>query len=275
MEDWNLLIQKIPARVPTPRFSHAMSTTTLLCKQCNFENEPERVYCHNCGAKLDRSLLPPEATRREDPGVVQERVRKMIKPRGVSPVHRFKNLLASLLVGAILALIVVIARTPGDAPTLSKEAVMDAPTVSDDLEALEQQGGSRALRYTEDQINAFLQSSIRSKDKDATVQFVRAYVHFDEGRCAITTEESIFGLSLFATTVRTVSVQNGTISTRAVGGSFGRLSLPGWLMPYLERVFAPLWTVLDHDRKLVSNLQSITFRRGSVEMVTRAAPSAL
>ena len=58
-----------------------MATTTLVCKQCNFENEPERVYCHNCGAKLDRSLLPPEATKREDPVIVQERVRKLVRPR--------------------------------------------------------------------------------------------------------------------------------------------------------------------------------------------------
>ena len=46
-------------------------------------------------------------------------------------------------------------------------------------------------------------------------------------------------------------------------------------MPYFEHTFAPLWTVLDHDRKLVSQLQAITFRNGSVEMVTRAAPAAM
>ncbi len=251
-----------------------MSTTTLLCKQCNFENEPERVYCHNCGAKLDRSLLPPEATKREDPVVVQDRVRKMIKPRGVPAWHKVKNLLASVLIGAVLAAMVVIAKAPDGVPTLSKEAVMDAPTITDDLEATEQQGGAHALRYSDDQVNAFLQSSVRNKDTEATVKFVRAYVHFRDGFCEITTEESIFGLSLYATTVRKVAVQNGAIVTQPLGGSFGRLSLPAKLMQYLENTFAPLWKVLDHDRKLVSQLQAINFHKGSVEMITKTTPVA-
>ena len=60
--------------------------------------------------------------------------------------------------------------------------------------------------------------------------------------------------------------------SQPLGGSFGRLALPGKLMPYLENTFTPLWKVLDHDRKLVSQLQSITFHKGSVEMITRPVP---
>ena len=249
-----------------------MATTTLICKQCNFENEPERVYCHNCGAKLDRSLLPPEATRREDPVIVQERVKKMIRPRGVPVGHRVKNLVTSILVGALLAAMVVVARTPEGAPTLGRDALLDAPPVTDDIEAQEQQPGAHALRYTDDQINAFLQSSIRSKDANAVVKFERAYVHFFDGYCRITTQESIFGLSLYATTERSVSIQNGAIVSETLGGSFGRLAVPAKAMAFMEGTFSPLWKVLDHPRKLVSQLHSITFRKGSVEMVTKAAP---
>ncbi len=249
-----------------------MSTTTLLCKQCNFENEPERVYCHNCGAKLDRSLLPPEATKREDPVIVQERVRKLIRPRGVSVWQRGKSLIASLIVGAVLALIIVIARTPDGAPNLSQDAVLEAPTITDDMEAVQQQPGAHSMKYTDNQVNAFLQSSIKGKDKDATVKFERAYVRFDEGICRITTQESVFGLSLYATTVRSVSVQNGTVVSQSLGGSFGRLTIPSKIMPTLENAFSPLWTVLERDRKLVSQMQSIAFHKGSVEMITKSTP---
>ena len=249
-----------------------MATTALVCKQCNFENEPERVYCHNCGAKLDRSLLPPEATRREDPVIVQERVRKLIRPRGVSAWQRVKNFVTCVVIGAVLAAIIVIAKPPDGAPTLSPEAVLEAPTITDDMEAAQQQPGSHTLKYTDDQVNAFLQSSIRGRDKDSTVKFERAYVRFDEGICRITTQESIFGLSLYATTERSVSIQNGVLVSQSHGGSFGRLSIPGKVMSAMERAFAPLWTVLEQDRKLVSQMQSITFHKGSVEMVTRPVP---
>ncbi len=251
-----------------------MPPATLICKQCNFENEPERVYCHNCGAKLDRSLLPPEATRREDPVVVQERVRKLIKPEGVPPWQRIRNLLGSVIVAALLAALFVISRTPDGAPNLSQGAVMDAPPITDDMEGQQQVTGAHLMRYTDDQVNAFLQSSLRGKDKDSTVKFERAYVHFDEGVCRITTEESIFGLSFYAMTERTVSIQNGSIVSRSLGGSFGRMAISAKIMPALESAFAPLWKVLDHDRKLVAQMQSITFHRGSVEMVTRATPTA-
>ena len=249
-----------------------MSTTMLLCKQCNFENEPERVYCHNCGAKLDRSLLPPEATKREDPVVVQQRVRKLIRPRGVSPVQRIKNLVTSLLLGALLAAIIVIAKPPNGVPEISKEAVMDAPPITDDMEGAQQQTGAHALRYSEQQVNAFLLASIRSKDSGAAIKFERCYVHFDEGICRITTQESILGLSLYATTARNVTIQNGAIVSQPVGGSFGRMTIPGKGMQRLETIFAPLWKVLDHDRKLVSQMQSITFHKGSVEMITKPTP---
>ena len=165
------------------------------------------------------------------------------------------------------------AKAPEGAPNLTPEEVMNAPTITDDMEA-EQQGGVHAMKYTEAQVNAFLQSAIKGKDKDATIRFERAYVHFEEGFCRITTQESIFGLSLYATTMRAVSVQNGAIVSRSLGGSFGRLSISSAIMPYLENAFAPLWTVLDHDRKLVSQMQSITFHKGLVEMVTQAKPTA-
>ncbi len=251
-----------------------MATTMLVCKQCNFENEPERVYCHNCGAKLDRSLLPPEATKREDPVVVQERVRKMVSPRRGLGLRWIKHLIASVALAALLALLVVMILPPEGVPTLNKDAVLDAPTITDDMEAQEQVPGPHRLTYTEDQVNAFLQSAIRGKEDAASfgLKFERLLVHFGEGNCAITAEHSLFGLPLYATTVHTVQIQNGALVTTTLGGSFGRLVVPAKAMQKLEVVFAPVWKVLERDHKLVSQMQSIAFHKGSVEMITRPAP---
>ena len=140
-----------------------MATTTLVCKQCNFENEPERVYCHNCGAKLDRSLLPPEATKRSDPVVVQERVRKMVSPRRGMGLRWVRNLFLSLVVAAVLGLVVVMLRPPDDIPQVSKEAAMEAPTITDDMEGVVAQPAASRLVYSTDQVIAFLQSTIHVK----------------------------------------------------------------------------------------------------------------
>ena len=151
--------------------------------------------------------------------------------------------------------------------------VLDAPTITDDMEAAQQQPGAHSMRYTDEQVDAFLQAALKGKDADSTVKFERAFVHFEEGVCRITSQESIFGLSLYATTERTVSIQNGAIVSDTLGGSFGRMPIPGKVMAHLENNFAPLWKVLEHDRKLVSQMQAITFHKGSVEMITKATPT--
>ncbi len=79
-------------------------------------------------------------------------------------------------------------------------------------------------------------------------------------------------MPLYATTVHTLQIQNGALVTTTLGGGFGRLVVPAKVMKSLEVVFAPVWKVLDRDRKLVSQMQSVTFHKGSVEMITRPAP---
>lgn len=252
-----------------------MATTTLVCKQCNFENEPERVYCHNCGAKLDRSLLPPEATKRADPVLVQERVRKMVNPRRGSGLRWLRHLVASLALAALFAAIVVIIKPPDAIPEISKDAALSAPTVTDDLDGLVVQPTPARLTYSEDQINAFIQSTIRGKPGGSTgfaaLKFERAYVRFDEGLVRITYVQSVFGLPLYATTVDSVSVQNGQVVAQPTAGTFGRLPIAPRLMPYFNNVFTPLWKVLDRDKNLIARLGSITFHKQRVDMLNKAA----
>ncbi len=247
-----------------------MATATLVCKQCNFENEPERVYCHNCGAKLDRSLLPPEASRREDPVVMQERVRKMVSPNRGMGLRWVKNLVTSVVTASVLASLLLIIKPPAGVPTVSKEASLDAPAITEDRENLAPQP-NRMRKYTEDEVNAFLQYSVRGKAASSygiSMQFDRAFVHFLEGRFSITSQQSIFGVPIYATTVRTVQIKNGAIISQVLGGSFGSFHIPAAAMPHLEGVFTPLRTALDHNRALIAKLQSVTFHDKSVELVS-------
>ena len=255
-----------------------MATTTLVCKQCNFENEPERVYCHNCGAKLDRSLLPPEATKRADPVIVQERVRKMINPRRGTGLRWVRHLFASLALAALLAAVVVMVKPPDDIPQIDKDAVLEAPIVTDDLEAVVATATPAGKAYTENQINAFLQATIRGKPAGASaggvLKFERAYVRFDKGLVKITYVQSVFGVPLYATTVDGVSIQNGQVVAQSTAGSCGRMPISPRLLPYFNAVFAPLWKVLDRDKNLVARLGAITFHKGRVDMLNKPAVPA-
>ena len=55
-----------------------------------------------------------------------------------------------------------------------------------------------------------------------------------------------------------------------MAGSLGRIKIPAQIMPALGNLFAPLWKVLDRDKNLVAKMDSITFHKGQVVMVSRA-----
>src|SRR3954447_3928766 len=90
---------------------------TLQCKECQYENEPERVYCHNCGAKLDRSVLPKEEQiRRESPEKARKRIKRMTNP-GDSVFKRELEAFVKTVIFALLAAILVqMVRAPENIP---------------------------------------------------------------------------------------------------------------------------------------------------------------
>src|SRR4051794_36000323 len=93
---------------------------TLTCKECGYVNEPERVYCHNCGQKLDRSILPKEAeVRRETPQQAQRRIRKMTNPEKSVVLQEMKTGFKAIVWAAVLAALIQIAREPDGVPEKS------------------------------------------------------------------------------------------------------------------------------------------------------------
>src|SRR5437763_14957575 len=64
-----------------------MKTATpvqLTCPECRRDNEAERIYCHDCGARLDRSALAGYTRgKKETSEELHKRIRGMFSPRGV------------------------------------------------------------------------------------------------------------------------------------------------------------------------------------------------
>ena len=116
---------------------------TLPCEQCGYaRNEPERVYCHNCGAKLDRSLLPKAAEKKqENPAEARKRIAKMTNPKSGVVGREIKAFFKVLFFSALLAVAILFfwptgrfagtEERPGDAPLVEQRhdgGVMQSPT---------------------------------------------------------------------------------------------------------------------------------------------------
>src|SRR5437879_3520232 len=130
--------------------------TTIPCKQCGYANESERIYCHNCGTKLDRTLIkeeaPAEPVSREKE---HRRVKKIVDPHKGDVLRFIRAFIITVLWAGITAGAIQIARAPDGVPVKPKEPP-EAPQFDIVLEQANQSGGARSLGLKESDINAYL-----------------------------------------------------------------------------------------------------------------------
>jgi predicted amidophosphoribosyltransferase len=84
--------------------------TKLVCAECRHENEAERIYCHNCGERLDRSAVSAQK-KTQDPQEVHQRLQKMLGLPNMARRHFF-TVSKLALAAAVVAALVEIALPP-------------------------------------------------------------------------------------------------------------------------------------------------------------------
>lgn len=242
---------------------------TLVCPECRRENEAERIYCHDCGARLDRTALAKVAPKTEDVQKTRERLRKMLDPQRAKIRHLFFKT-SKMILGALVTAAVVQMILPPDAPPPAKTGDFP-PQINLDLENATLNHSTAPMQYTEAQVNAYLGSALKSKQSalNKYLQFERATVSFDENLCRVTAQRSLFGFSVYTATASKVTLQNGAIAATNIGGSIGRLPVHPMLMKYGDVLFTDLWAALDRERKSVAKMDRIEFHPQQVVLVPK------
>ena len=240
-----------------------MTTTTtmtkLVCGECRHENEAERIYCHNCGERLDRSAAAAQKPM-VDPTETHRRLQKMLEPP--SRVRHNFFAVSKLVLAEVAAAALVEMALPPELPAPTK---IVSPQIDLDLENAHLRPSP--LEYSQDQINAYLAYRLISKKAALTypfLTFVRATASFREGACTIGVERSLFGYSIFSRTSHRVDTSAGKIAATNVGGWIGRLPIHPAIMQFGDIIFADLWSALDRERKLIGKMEAVNFHDGSV-----------
>jgi len=246
-----------------------MTTTTtmakIVCGECRHENEAERIYCHNCGERLDRSAAAAQKPM-VDPTETHRRLQKMLGPP--SRVRHNFFAVSKLVLAAVAAAALVEMALPPELPAPTK---IVSPQIDLDLENAHLRPSP--LEYSQDQINAYLTYRLISKKTALThpfLTFVRATASFREGACTIAMERSLFGYSIFSRTSHRVETNAGKIAATNVGGWIGRLPIHPVVMQFGDIIFADLWSALDRERKLIGKMGAVNFHESSV---TISAPT--
>lgn len=238
------------------------TTTKLICPECRHENEAERIYCHNCGSRLDRSAVRVQKEPVDD---TRKRVRRMFNPQGAR-LRALVSKIGQLVIGACLMAMLLLMAMPPDVPAPSKTALL-ASQIRFELENMSTKGQPPQVQYSEEQANAFLTYTLRSKQTSLNkpfLEFKRALVGFNENSCTFRTERALFGYSVYAGCTYGVSLSEGNLVMFAKGGSIGRLPVHPKLAKYMGALFSDVSAALDHDIKLVTRLGAMQFHEKNV-----------
>jgi hypothetical protein len=246
----------------------------LICPECRRENEPERIYCHDCGAKLDRSVLAKEKPKEEDPKETHRRLAALFDPGRAKLKQRLLQGTKLFLGALILAVIVQVLRPP-EVPERPKAANLPVP-INLDLENAAMDPRVPPLHYTDEQVNAYLAYALKSKQPALSkyLQFERLIVAFEEGYSRFTVERSLFGYSLFTTASYSASLENGNIVTKNRGGYLGRMPIHPAVMQYCDILFGDVRAGLERERRSISRLGAVEFHPKTIILAPKQTPQA-
>lgn len=247
----------------------------LTCSDCGYSNEPQRVYCHSCGARLDRTLLPEteEEKKRESPEKARKRIKKMTNPSKGAVTREIKAFFKTFFWAAACAALIQAIRPPDNVPENKRE--LGLRMIPSEMMDLMQSPTPRAIAFPEHEVNLYLKQSLKGKDGPIPgVRFERAFVHFRPGVVHIASEQSVFGWFIYSGVDYKLEFKDGKLTPVLIAGNFGRMPVHPEAMKYLGIVFDNLWTALKRDHDQVSRMQSITITEGQIMMVTKggAAP---
>lgn len=241
----------------------------LVCQKCGHENEPERVYCHNCGEKLDRSNLKEELEKEKKQEQVQKKVKATSAALRASLLGGFKGLAIVLVASFVVAAIIQIVRVPENTPEPAGDAAFDAPEILFQMENAIHGTRPVILTYSQDQVNGYLSRSIRGEARKLPgiqIEFERVFAIFDEDLCGLYMEHTLWGAPFYAGAGFQITYEDGEMQTQTEAVYLGRLELPAFFMKPLGFMFEELWHALRRENRLVSELSAIEFKEEAVSM---------
>jgi hypothetical protein len=244
-------------------------TPTLQCKECEYQNEPERVYCHNCGAKLDRSVLPKEEQiRRESPDRARKRIMKMTNPAGSVVRRELGALVKTVICAVLVAMVIQALRPPANLPPAKSDAL--PRLIASDLGDLAESPVPRQGSFTEDELNNYLRTKTVSKSGVPGAEFKRIYLDLEPGTARIGVEKAIYGYSIYMGALYRVETNNGVFVPINIGGNIGRLPIHPLIM---ERVaplmFGSLAEAMQREIGLLKKMQTLVIGKDQVVMTSK------
>lgn len=243
----------------------------LVCPACNHANEVERVYCHNCGEKLDRSLLPKVAdiAITDDQAKVKRKVKKMMNPNRGAFMGNVKTFMQIVALSAVVAA-VFLACLPPDAVPPAKSGIPDRRP-GDLWESMMASKLPVSLTFNEAEINYHLSRSLKQEGNAIGLKFERAFVKFTPGRFTLTAQRDAYGLTIYSGATFMPVLKDGKWDAEVTALRIGRLGFPPELGKFASITLGGVGKAFVDQAKQIDRLERIDIGEGIISLATKPA----
>ena len=245
----------------------------LTCTSCKHENEIERVYCHNCGEKLDRSLLPvqDESKSVEDLAKERKKVKSLMNPNRFTWVRNVKTFVLIEIFAAAVAAGYLATQAPDNLPPAGKDRFPDME-VGDVWPGMMNAKPAVAVTFKEFDINYYLRKAVKGNTGAMGIKFVRAFTHLEPGLVTAGTERDAWGLPIYNSATFTPVLKGGKWDAEMARFAIGRLTIPPSFAKLVKLdtvTLGALSQVFEKEIRGLSRIEKIEPGKGVISFTTK------
>lgn len=248
----------------------------IKCAECGHENDSTRVFCHNCGIRLERPEGEKATIAETTPvmGRSSGPVRRGFFPVGGASgliLGLVRSLISLAILAAVLAVLIEAGREPDWVPPAATPDKQKATRLYQSIREFSDTVYPRTIDLTQEQANNYLGTRLEaSEEGGALVQakFIRAFVTIESDVMRFVVEQEYLGLPVYISVVLAPEITTNAatghneVSLRLAGSEIGRLALPALLAPLLQKYLQGVIDSTDAEMKFLSLADSLVFLPG-------------
>jgi hypothetical protein len=244
----------------------------IKCGQCGHENDLTRVFCQNCGARLERPA--GEDPQVSGPTKVPSETRFRSRPASTGFAAAIfgviRRIISTAILAAVFAVLIQMARQPDDIPPAQPANEVQAGQLLHTLQVLSGSNYARTMDISQAQANNYLASSIvpdpAGGDSIFRADFSRAFVVIKSGELEFFIEQRFHGWPIYMSLDATPETSGGKSSLRVIGGGIGRMPLHPRLMPLLEGIMRPVISSTSEAAAVLETADEIVLTPGMARL---------
>ena len=226
----------------------------LPCQKCNYDNELGRIFCHQCGTKLDLEAIKPVAFGGKS----------LKRKKGVTKAALIRRGIELVLFLAMLLMVVLMLESPVAPPVPGRDDLDAAEKKWQAITRLVDGKKPAAVEISPSEANGFF-ASLKFEKADIKWGFVpeRIWIKFLPGSvdvCVLT--QLHLGGSLqkriYFGYTGIPKIENGEFKFQPTGAAVGKLAWPSAvaeMFGFHDRVYSELFRRLAEEKMVLSQLQ--------------------